>query len=396
MRRGARDLGFLLALSMTLPRARGECPRRRGGKQPHYGRRRHTGHGRDGCRPVQHRRRHRRQRLGRLDQQRQGHGGRRAGQLDEGVAVPGVREVGDLPARRRRRRTDLRWRAVAGRLRLRVRRRLPGRHHRVHALDRQRRQPVPAGALRGPVTVQAGGRPRLPRVSGARLRRPGLRQLADEGGLGCVVHRHLLARRHQGHRPVGALRQHGHTGHHGRDRIRPARCPSPRARRPPSAASSIPRAPSSPAPPTSSTAPSPTCGPTGCRSPRRRTSPGGARVGVLHRPGLLVQRRRLDGPRQRAADLLLGLRRRRRPGHRACETTHSYAAGSRTVTLTVTDDHGNSATDTVVATTTDPVDPETPSIRRRTGLRWHTRRPPAPTWTARSAAPTRPTPTTTH
>ena len=42
------------------------------------------------------------------------------------------------------------------------------------------------------------------------------------------------------------------------------------------------------------------------------------------------------------------------------ETTHSYAAGTRTVTLTVSDDHGNSDTDTVVATTTDPVDPGDP------------------------------------
>jgi len=41
-------------------------------------------------------------------------------------------------------------------------------------------------------------------------------------------------------------------------------------------------------------------------------------------------------------------------------TTHSYPAGTRTVTLTVADDHGNSDTDTVEATTTDPVDPGDP------------------------------------
>jgi PKD repeat protein len=41
-------------------------------------------------------------------------------------------------------------------------------------------------------------------------------------------------------------------------------------------------------------------------------------------------------------------------------TSHTYAAGSRTVTLTVSDNHGNFATDTVVATTTDPVDPGDP------------------------------------
>ena len=39
-------------------------------------------------------------------------------------------------------------------------------------------------------------------------------------------------------------------------------------------------------------------------------------------------------------------------------TPHSYTTGAaRTVTLTVSDDHGHSDTDTVVATTTDPVDP---------------------------------------
>lgn len=39
-------------------------------------------------------------------------------------------------------------------------------------------------------------------------------------------------------------------------------------------------------------------------------------------------------------------------------TPHTYATGAaRTVTLTVTDDQGNSDTDTVVVTTTDPVDP---------------------------------------
>ncbi len=41
--------------------------------------------------------------------------------------------------------------------------------------------------------------------------------------------------------------------------------------------------------------------------------------------------------------------------------THTYATGAeRTVTLTVTDDHGNSDTDTVVATTTDPTGPPDP------------------------------------
>ena len=52
----------------------------------------------------------------------------------------------------------------------------------------------------------------------------------------------------------------------------------------------MPRAPSSPARPTSSTGRSPTCGSTGCPRPAAEPAAGGARVGVLHGSGLLLQR----------------------------------------------------------------------------------------------------------